>query len=147
MTKLISLLLALFIFCQAKTQTADTTRNTSNTRTITEDTTVYEQSAVDSFAHFKGGNDAWVQFLGHNMRMDVAVRNGAGKGSYEAVAKFVVTKSGKIKNIVPQTTIGYGTEEELKRILKASPKWVPATIKGQPVNSYLTQKVIFVVSI
>jgi len=146
MTKLIALLFALFILCQAIAQTADTTGNTNNNRTITDDTTVYEQSAVDSFAHFKGGRDAWVQFLGHNMRIDVAVRNGAGKGTYEAVARFVVTKSGKIKNIVPQTTIGYGIEEELERLLKTSPRWVPATLKGQPVNSYLTQKVIFVVS-
>jgi protein TonB len=77
---------------------------------------------------------------------DVAVRNHAPEGTYMVTVQFVVDKEGHITDIKPLTKFGFGMEEEVIRILKKSPQWVPAIQFGRNVKAYRRQPVTFMVT-
>ena len=119
-------------------QTIDTIPNNSN------DATIY--TSVDSVAVFPGGRLIWNKFVETNMNAGVGTDNGAKKGVYKVVIKFTVTKDGALKDFVPVTKYGYGFEEEVIRVLKLSPNWIPAKKNGVNVNSKVEQPMTFVIS-
>ncbi|MEO7768518.1 MAG: energy transducer TonB [Ferruginibacter sp.] len=67
-------------------------------------------------------------------------------GTYQVIVKFIVSKNGKIKGIVAETSYGHGMEKEVIRIIKEGPDWEPAMQNGHPVNAYRRQPVTFIVS-
>jgi hypothetical protein len=75
----------------------------------------------------------------------VGVDNGADRGTYRVVIKFTVTKDGTLKNFVPVTKYKHGFEEEVIRILKLSPKWIPAKKNRVSVNSTVQQTQMFTI--
>ena len=100
---------------------------------------VYTIQEPQKQASFTGGEEAWIEHLINYLDPSVPNINGAPKGNYTVVLNFVVTKNGTIKNIFAETKHGYGMETEAIRVLKSSPKWTPAEVNGQKVNSYKTQ--------
>jgi len=102
-----------------------------------------ERSASDCEereADFPGGTKGWIQFLEENLR----VPKKAKAGYYTVVLRFVVQADGSLTDLAPQTSWGMGLELEVMRLLKASPRWVPAMQFGRPVKAYRTQPVTFV---
>ena len=112
--------------------------------TTVVDTTVFAK--VDFEATFPGGEAGWRTFLETNLRADVPVRRKAPAGKYTVVVQFIVDKQGKLSDIQPLTALGYGMEQELVRVLRKSPKWLPAQMNGQPVKAYRRQPLTFEVS-
>jgi len=94
-------------------------------------------------ASFKGD---WGKFVRENLDAEVPIRNNAPVGNYEVIIRFIIDKQGSIIDIVPETSHGYGMEEEAIRILKDSPKWVPASQNGEKVNAYRRQPITFIVA-
>jgi len=101
---------------------------------------------VEKEAHFPGADRNWINFLERNLNADVAVRNRAPEGTYTVMVQFVVDKEGHITDIKPLTKFGFGMEEEVIRILKKSPQWVPAIQFGRNVKAYRKQPVTFMVT-
>ena len=101
---------------------------------------------VEKEAHFPGADRSWTNFLERNLNPDVAVRNRAPEGTYMVMVEFVVDKEGHITDIKPLTKFGFGMEEEVIRILKKSPQWVPAIQFGRNVKAYRRQPVTFMVA-
>ena len=95
---------------------------------------------------FPGGMDGWGKFLKQHLKMDVPISKKAPVGTYITEVVFLVNKEGAISEVKPTTKHGYGMEEEVVRILKLSPKWIPAQQNGRVVNAYKKQKVTFVFS-
>lgn len=104
---------------------------------------IFEKVEVE--ASFPGGEQGWREFLEQNLDAAVPVKNRAPAGKYTVMIQFVVNKEGKISNIKPLTHLGFGMEPEVMRILRKSPKWVPAIMNGKPVNAYRRQPVTFMV--
>jgi hypothetical protein len=52
------------------------------------------------------------------------------KGIYTVVVQFVTDKDGNISDVKPLTTLGYGLEAEVVRVVKKRTPWVPANQKG-----------------
>lgn len=52
----------------------------------------------------------------------------------------------QFSKFVPLTKYGYGMEQEVIRILKRSPKWIPAKQFGRAVSAYRIQPVTFQVT-
>lgn len=50
---------------------------------------------------------------------------------------FVVDKSGNVTSITPETSLGYGLEEEVIRLIKLV-YWLPGLLNGEPVDVKLT---------
>ena len=80
-----------------------------------------------------------------NLKANVPVKKKAPAGTYTVVIRFIVNKDGRIRSIEPETSFGYGMEEEVMRIIKKGPKWIPAMQNGRPVNAYRRQPVTFMV--
>jgi antitoxin component YwqK of YwqJK toxin-antitoxin module len=97
-------------------------------------------------AEFQGGTEGWTRFLMKNLDANVPVKKKAREGSYTAIVRFIVTKDCTIQNIEAETNHGYGMEQEVIRIIKKGPKWVPAIQYNRPVNAYRRQPVTFVIS-
>lgn len=70
-----------------------------------------------------------------NLRYPIeAQRNGI---SGKIFVEFIVLKNGEIAKIETPKNSEKTLVEEAKRIVKQMPKWKPATIKGESVNSQL----------
>ena len=97
-------------------------------------------------AEFKGGSQAYIEFLRKNLNPDVPIQNKAKAGVYTVIIKFIVNKNGTVSDVTPETTLGYGMEDEAMRIIKGSPRWIPASMFGEPVKAYRRQPVTFIIS-
>ena len=96
---------------------------------------------------FPGGTEAWQRFLQRNLKPTVPADNGAPSGSYTVTVQFIVDMQGNISDIKPLTKHGYGMEEEVVRLIKRGPKWVPGVQNGRNVNAYKKQNVTFFISV
>jgi len=126
------LLLSFFSFSQGK-----------DNKQVNVDTTTY--SVVDTPATFPGGRVAWIKYVQKNLHPGIGVENGARKGRYDVLIKFVIAKDGSLSNFIAETKYGFGMEAEVIRILKFSPKWIPAKRNGINVNSYAEQGQSFLI--
>ena len=101
---------------------------------------------IEKEAHFPGTERSWMTFLARNLDAEVPIRNRAPEGTYMVVVQFAVDKEGNIIEIKPLTALGFGMEEEVLRIMKKSPKWIPAIQFGRNIKAYRKQPVTFVVA-
>ena len=139
-----SLLITILLVCSSLVfaQTSDTTTNSTSKEL--NDTTIYTD--VDTPASFPGGQPAWISYIQKILDPTVGVENGAKKGKYNVLIKFTVTKDGTLKDFVPVTKYKHGFEDEVIRVLKLSPKWIPAKKNGVIVNSTTEQLQVFIIS-
>lgn len=100
----------------------------------------FVELATPSFA---GGRAAWQQFLQKNLNANVPVDNGAAEGTFTVVTQFMVDKHGRISDLKALTHFGHGMEEEVLRVMKLSPAWIPATQDGRAIDSYTKQPITF----
>ena len=98
---------------------------------------------IETEAEFPGGQKKWVRFLEKNIDVNIPDKNGAPKGVYLIKARFIVSKDGSIQSVSASTHFGYGMEEELIRVIKKSPNWIPASQNGRIVNAYRQQSITF----
>jgi hypothetical protein len=151
MTKLLSavlLFISSFAFAGNKFYAeADTTKPISHQSekkiADTEEDPIKIFVKVETEASFPGGETEWRFFLERKLNASVPAQNNAPKGTYLVIIQFIVDTSGNISDIKPLTKHGYGMEEEVMRILKKGPKWIPATQNSKPVIAYRKQPVTF----
>ena len=98
---------------------------------------------VEVEASYPGGVNEWISFLQKNLNAETPVNNNAPAGKFTVLVQFIVDKDGSISEIKPLTSLGYGMEQEVVRILKQSGKWTPAIQNGRPVKAYRKQPVTF----
>ena len=97
-------------------------------------------------AEFTGGILNWESFMKRNLDADVPTRKNAPKGGYDVIVKFLIKKDGSIEDVEAITNLGFGMEEEVIRVIKKSPNWIPAMKDGENVDSYQKQVIAFYVS-
>ncbi len=90
---------------------------------------VYNTAGVELKPEFPGGIGEFYKFFGKNYNTP-NVRGLAGK----VYITFVVDSDGSIVDIQVFRDIGYGTGDEAIRVLKKSPKWIPAEQDGKKVR-------------
>ena len=91
-------------------------------------------------------NGNWIRFLERNLNPDVPVSNGAPAGKYTVLIQFVIDQEGKVSEIKPLTSIGYGMEQEAIRVLQKANKWNPAIQNGRQVKTYRRQPITFLIN-
>jgi protein TonB len=101
---------------------------------------------VEVEAGFPGGEDGWRTFLQNNLRAETPIKRKAPIGQYMVVVQFIVDRQGKVSDITALTNLGFGMESEVIRVLKHSPKWMPAILDGRKVKAYRKQPITFVVT-
>lgn len=101
---------------------------------------------TETAPEFIGGQQGWLDFLKKNLKAYIPVNNGAKAGKYTVLVKFIIHTDGSISDIKCVNDPGFGTCEEVKRIIAlSSMKWTPAIQNGRKVNAYHRQPVTFVV--
>ncbi len=101
---------------------------------------------VEIEAEYPGGQAAWGKYLQNNLNPNAPVDNSAPPGSYTVIVRFIVAKDGTISDVTPETSLGYGMEQEAVKIIKKGPKWTPAQQNGNVVKAYRRQPIKFVVA-
>jgi TonB family protein len=81
---------------------------------------------------FRGGIEKMYQYISDNFEYpeDAAKRSVNGKMDVE----FTVEKSGDITYVGILKGLDYSIDGEVLRLLKAMPRWIPATKNGEPVR-------------
>jgi hypothetical protein len=97
-------------------------------------------------AEFPGGNEGWNAFVIQNFNAKVPIRNRAPVGVYKIIISFVVSETGKVIDIKPQTNFGYGMEEEAMRVIRKSPRWSPLILLGEAKKAFRIQPFSFAVT-
>ncbi|PST84817.1 energy transducer TonB [Pedobacter yulinensis] len=99
---------------------------------VVEDNTVYAFSSIEKNPEYPGGLPAFYKYLADAIKYppQAAEQNIQGKVNMS----FVVEKDGSLTDIKVVKGLGYGTDEEAKRVLKASRKWIPGIQNGKPVR-------------
>lgn len=116
---------------------------------LKEETTAPEEApaitspliTADKMPSFPGGESAMYKFLRRQMSYPRLARQKNVQG--KVYLQFVVEADGKITNIKVLRGIGYGCDEEAKRVIGDMPNWIPGEQGGQKVPVYYTTRVIF----
>lgn len=96
-------------------------------------------------AEFPGGKQAYRAFLEKNLNANVPVQEGWKPGTYTIMLKFIVNVKGEVSSVQTENYKGTKTADECIRLMKTSPKWIPAVQNGHLVSSYRKQPITFVV--
>lgn len=94
--------------------------------------------ATEKLPEFPGGPKALNQFLIQNIKMP---KDFVGKT--RVIVRFQITKDGSLKDFKILRSGGKECDEEAIRVLKLSPKWIPATNNDKPVNSIFNIPITF----
>ncbi len=97
-------------------------------------------------AEFPGGQLSWQKYRERNLNRDIIVEKGGPPGKYTVVVSFIVDKTGSVSDVKAENDPGYGTKEEAVRLIVKGPRWKPAMLNGETVNSVRKQPVTWVVS-
>ncbi|TPE45209.1 energy transducer TonB [Pontibacter mangrovi] len=96
---------------------------------------------VEQMPQFKNGTKALMEYLSRKMRYPrEAERNGV-EGT--VVVTFVVGVNGEISDVQVIKGLGYGTEEEAKRVVEQMPRWEPGRQNGRNVPVRFTLPIRF----
>lgn len=100
-------------------------------RTIGKDTVQY--TVPEQLPEFKGGMPALGQFLSQNLHYPPAAQRAKVQG--RVFISFVINKEGEVEDVEVLKGIGFGTDEEAVRVVKASSgRWVPGAQRGQKIK-------------
>lgn len=90
---------------------------------------------------FPGGTQAWLNFLSRHLRPPADMEAGEKRSS---LIKFSVDEEGTITNFQVIQSGGTEFDNEVIRVLRKMPKWLPAIQNGKPTAVSFTQPVTFV---
>lgn len=88
-----------------------------------------------------GGTDAFFDWIQQNQKYPALARQRKIQG--RVMMEFVIQKDGSLTDIKPLKRLGSGLDEEAIRLIKAAPKWEPATYKGQAMKQKMVLPVVF----
>lgn len=75
---------------------------------------------------FAGGDSIWIQSIEESINQSILYKNGAKHGKYIVSVRFIVKPDGTLDEFACETSIGFGMEAEVIRVLRKRypSKWV-----------------------
>lgn len=99
---------------------------------------------VDKMPEFPGGLNAQQRFIGENLKYPVEAQEKGVEG--RVIVRYVIRSTGDITDIEVIRGVYPSLDEEVVRIVKAMPKWIPGKQNGKAVDVYYTLPLIFKIS-
>ena len=98
---------------------------------------------VDSVIHpkFPGGDEALMQYLSENLVYPPTIQDRRFKG--KVLVQFVVETDGSISNVEVVRSLYKDLDEEVVRVIKNMPKWIPAKQDGKAIREYYKLPISF----
>jgi TonB family protein len=126
-------ILALTSFCFTDTNKENLLNNEFQT-SFSDSNEVFE--VVEKMPEFPGGEDAMIKFISLNFVYPAEAKRHEITG--RVLISFVINENGSISDIKPlleeNRWLGYGLEEEVMRVVRIMPDWIPGMQKGVPVK-------------
>jgi protein TonB len=97
---------------------------------------------VEQMPEFEGGMTALAKYLQKNLKYPAQARNANIQGT--VFVGFVVGNDGKIRDVSVLKGIGYGCDEEAKRVVQTMPPWKPGKQSGRAVSVRYSLPIRFV---
>lgn len=97
---------------------------------------------VEQMPEFEGGEAALYKYLADHVHYPEKATNAGQQGTVRV--RFVVNEDGSISNVEVQRPVGFGMDEEAKRVVQSMPRWKPGKNNGKPVKVYFTVPIKFV---
>lgn len=88
-----------------------------------------------------GGIKAYNRYLEDNLRYPQQALDNNVKG--RVVVEFSVGEDGKLDNFVIMRGLGYGCDDEVIRLVKEGPGWIPSSEDNQPVETNVRVRMRF----
>lgn len=95
-----------------------------------DDNQVYNSAGVEVKPEFPGGYEKFYKFIANEFKMPTDEEFLGGK----VIVQFIVEKDGSLSDIKVIKDAGFGTKEEVIRVLKIAPKWNPGKQNGKIVR-------------
>lgn len=97
---------------------------------------------VEQNPEFPGGEAALYKYLNENVRYPEKATNANQQGTVRV--KFVVNEDGSISQVSVGRELGFGMDEEAKRVVAGMPRWKPGRNNGKAVKVYFQVPIKFV---
>lgn len=95
-------------------------------------------------AEFKGGDEAWKNYLSKNTRKDILVR-GTEQQTVKVLVLFFINESGFVSGVKVQNSSGNVlVDKDAVGVITASPPWTSAIQYNKPVKAYRLQPMTYV---
>lgn len=92
-------------------------------------------TSAEVMPQYPGGDSEMMKYFSAIKYPEVSVENTI---SSRIIARFVVTKKGKVKNIEILKSIDQNFDAEFIKFIQAMPDWKPAMQDGEKVDCYYT---------
>lgn len=96
---------------------------------------------LSTLASFPGGSDEYNQYIIDNVHYPKLASTRKISGRVDV--SFVVTETGKIRDIEVTKSVEKTLDEEAMRVVTGMPEWIPATLDGEKVSSFVTIPIRF----
>ncbi|WP_338792437.1 energy transducer TonB [Bernardetia sp. MNP-M8] len=96
---------------------------------------------VEDPAIFEGGMDAFYKYVAKSLNYPKQARRQGIEG--KIFLQFVIDKDGSITDIKVAKGLGFGLDEEAKRVLSECPNWKPARQRGKIVKVRMSIPIMF----
>ncbi|QNL51212.1 energy transducer TonB [Olivibacter sp. SDN3] len=106
--------------------------NREDQDTVKSKEDVSDYNLVDVPPSFPGGMKAFYEWVGQNYVYPQKAKDEGVNGTIHL--SFVVERNGALSDFKLLQDLGHGTGEAALEMLKKSPKWTPATVKGEAVR-------------
>ena len=93
-------------------------------------------TSAEILPEYPGGRDAFDRYLQRSVKYSEEAKKNGVDG--KVILSFIVEKDGRLTDIKVRRDLGFGTGEEVMRVLKASQKWKPGMQNGRTVRAYYT---------
>jgi TonB family protein len=100
--------------------------------------------------HFPGKEGAWLKYLQSSLNGDLAGKyvkmpKGQKEASVQVMVQFLVAEDGTISHIevLNRKEVHPRLAEEAVRVIRESPRWVPARIFGEDISGSIKQPIVF----
>lgn len=99
------------------------------------------RTAVEVMPVFPGGDARMMQYLAKNLRYPISAQLAGIEGRVNA--RFVIDSDGSITYVEILRGVNLALDQEVLRLIKSMPKWIPGREKGVNVPVYYTIPILF----
>ena len=110
-------------------------------KTIESNGNVINYDESEKLPQFVGGTNAFGNFLIKNLKYPVKSRNNNIQGI--VYISFAVENDGNLSDFKIVKSVDEELDTEALRVIKLSPKWIPAMKKGKPIRSLYSLPISF----
>jgi len=96
---------------------------------------------VEEMPSFPGGKSKFSNFVSKNLIYPIQAKVKGIEG--KVIVEFIVNEIGEISQVAVVHGIGYGCDEEAKRLIQTSPNWIPGKQAGKNVKVKMAVALVF----